>query len=291
MSLALTSGITASAAPVATGDGNVFDADYYADNNPDVETAYGRDFNLLYQHFITFGAQEGRLPYAVGTDVSANLGITQQEADAQQTAEAQPEASQETVTGITYAQLDPTNSYGFSLEYPLPTVLSETLAPVTTTVCFNGYDGYSSQFYTTKDGYEWLGATFSVEDLPGYGTPEADDVIIPDYTVGAEGSYDWELVDSSYGDIINYVGTPEEEDDYRYFYVFTVSYNGVEYPAICTTEAVKYANTYNEALGRIFVMVPKGYTGLYLDLTGYKAENGQIIEDQTIRWQNFEAIK
>lgn len=91
MSLALTSGITAFAAPVATGDGNVFDADYYADNNPDVEAAYGRDFNLLYQHFITFGAQEGRLPYAVGTDVSAILGITQQEAD------AQPEVSQETV--------------------------------------------------------------------------------------------------------------------------------------------------------------------------------------------------
>lgn len=76
LALTLSLGTTAFAAPVATGDGGVFDADYYADNNSDVEAAYGRDFNLLWKHFITFGYNEGRLPFAVGTDWQAILAAS-----------------------------------------------------------------------------------------------------------------------------------------------------------------------------------------------------------------------
>ncbi|MBQ2116063.1 MAG: hypothetical protein II193_05705 [Lachnospiraceae bacterium] len=60
MALTLSSGMTAFASPVAVGDSAVFDADYYADNNPDVEEAYGRDFNKLWEHFTVWGVNEGR---------------------------------------------------------------------------------------------------------------------------------------------------------------------------------------------------------------------------------------
>jgi hypothetical protein len=73
LSLSLSIGTTAFAAPVAVGDSGVFDAEYYADNNSDVEAAYGRDFNLLWEHFTTYGVNEGRLPFAAGTDWQAIL--------------------------------------------------------------------------------------------------------------------------------------------------------------------------------------------------------------------------
>lgn len=38
----------------------VFDADYYYNVNPDVQTAVGRDANKLLEHFITSGMKEGR---------------------------------------------------------------------------------------------------------------------------------------------------------------------------------------------------------------------------------------
>jgi hypothetical protein len=68
LTLTLGMGITSMAAPVAVEGGGVFDADYYAENNPDVVTALGTDFSALWQHFTIFGVGEGRLPFAIGTD-------------------------------------------------------------------------------------------------------------------------------------------------------------------------------------------------------------------------------
>ena len=39
-----------SAAPVKMADGQYFDAQYYAQNNPDVVAAFGTDVNWLYLH-------------------------------------------------------------------------------------------------------------------------------------------------------------------------------------------------------------------------------------------------
>lgn len=64
-------GMTAMAAPQTMADGGIFDAQYYAQNNPDVVAAFGTDANLLYQHYVTFGKAEGRLPYAPGTATAA----------------------------------------------------------------------------------------------------------------------------------------------------------------------------------------------------------------------------
>ena len=65
-------GMTVMAAPQTMADGGVFDAEYYAANNPDVVAVFGTDANMLYQHYITCGKAEGRLPYANGTTSAAS---------------------------------------------------------------------------------------------------------------------------------------------------------------------------------------------------------------------------
>lgn len=57
------------AAPVTLPDGQVFDPDYYAQNNPDVVASVGTDPAMLYQHYLLFGKAEGRQPYAGATSV------------------------------------------------------------------------------------------------------------------------------------------------------------------------------------------------------------------------------
>ncbi len=51
------------AAPQTMPDGNVFDAEYYIANNPDVVAVLGTDVNALYNHYKLCGINEGRLPY------------------------------------------------------------------------------------------------------------------------------------------------------------------------------------------------------------------------------------
>ena len=62
--LILASSITAFAAPEVMPDGGVFDAEYYAQNNPDVVAAFGTDKELLYSHYVNNGRAEGRLAVA-----------------------------------------------------------------------------------------------------------------------------------------------------------------------------------------------------------------------------------
>lgn len=64
--------MTALAAPEMMSDGEIFDAAYYAEQNPDVTAEVGNDKNLLYQHYVSFGKAEGRKPYQdTGTDTVA----------------------------------------------------------------------------------------------------------------------------------------------------------------------------------------------------------------------------
>jgi hypothetical protein len=88
---------------VAVGDSGVFDADYYADNNQDVEAVCGRDFNLLWQHYTLFGVNEGRLPFAPNTDWQAVLATAN-------TTTTNTEATQQTQTEQTQTTVTPTVS-------------------------------------------------------------------------------------------------------------------------------------------------------------------------------------
>ena len=60
--------MNASAAPVRMADGQLFDAAYYAQNNPDVVAAFGTNTDWLYLHYVICGKAEGRLPYAQTSD-------------------------------------------------------------------------------------------------------------------------------------------------------------------------------------------------------------------------------
>lgn len=40
---------------------DVFDAEYYAEQYPDLKAAFGNDEKALYQHFLTYGVKEGRV--------------------------------------------------------------------------------------------------------------------------------------------------------------------------------------------------------------------------------------
>ena len=77
------SSMTAFAMPEQMPDGGVFDAEYYAEENPDVVAVMGNGKDALYQHYTLAGKNEGRLPgvafdaeyYAANNpDVAAVLG-------------------------------------------------------------------------------------------------------------------------------------------------------------------------------------------------------------------------
>ena len=63
--------MSVAAAPEIMADGTVFDAEYYAQSNPDVVVALGTDVTTLYNHYVSNGKAEGRLAYNPSVDVSA----------------------------------------------------------------------------------------------------------------------------------------------------------------------------------------------------------------------------
>lgn len=71
MTLSFSFSMTACAQPQTMPDGTVFDAEYYAQANPDVAAAFGTDANLLYLHYSQLGKAEGRAP--VGSAPTQNV--------------------------------------------------------------------------------------------------------------------------------------------------------------------------------------------------------------------------
>lgn len=66
--------LTVFAALKTMPDGTVFDAEYYAKNNPDVVAVYGNNEDSLYQHYVDYGKNEGRLACS-STNYEETLGI------------------------------------------------------------------------------------------------------------------------------------------------------------------------------------------------------------------------
>lgn len=71
MLLGLSLKMTAYAQPKTMTDGNVFDAEFYAETYPDVREALGNDETALYNHYVQYGKSEGRLACAVENNTSA----------------------------------------------------------------------------------------------------------------------------------------------------------------------------------------------------------------------------
>lgn len=57
------------AAPEIMPDGGIFDAEYYAENNPDVVRAFGTDKVALYSHYVNNGRAEGRQGFLITKDM------------------------------------------------------------------------------------------------------------------------------------------------------------------------------------------------------------------------------
>lgn len=59
------SGFSAYGAPQTMFDGAVFDAEWYRGQYPDIDAAFPADASaeMLYEHYVVFGANEGRLPF------------------------------------------------------------------------------------------------------------------------------------------------------------------------------------------------------------------------------------
>ena len=53
----------------------MFDAEFYAEQYPDVKKALGTEEQALYKHYIMFGKAEGRLPVAPPKTIDANIGV------------------------------------------------------------------------------------------------------------------------------------------------------------------------------------------------------------------------
>ena len=63
--------MTAFAAPETMKDGTIFDADYYAQHNPDVVAALGTNHDALYNHYEKHGKAEGRQSHMMAADDAA----------------------------------------------------------------------------------------------------------------------------------------------------------------------------------------------------------------------------
>lgn len=68
---------TVLAAPEIMPDGTIFDAEYYAEMYPDVVNALGNDLDVLYQHYLTYGKNEGRKASADDTAIIQETQNTQ----------------------------------------------------------------------------------------------------------------------------------------------------------------------------------------------------------------------
>ena len=66
---------TANAAPILMADGNFFDAQYYAQNNPDVVAVLGLNASVLYAHYTNHGMSEGRTPYDPSIDIGSLIEL------------------------------------------------------------------------------------------------------------------------------------------------------------------------------------------------------------------------
>lgn len=91
MILALGCSMTVCAQPRTMSDGTVFDAEYYAQANPDVVKAFGTSSSMLYQHYVQFGKAEGRAPVSDASSQSAATNAAAEEFDAAFYAQAYPD--------------------------------------------------------------------------------------------------------------------------------------------------------------------------------------------------------
>lgn len=248
--LCVGSSMTAYAAPETMPDGTVFDAEYYAQAYPDVVAELGTDKDAMYNHYMTFGRNEGRLAF------EGDVNIPSQVTDELE------------ITGIQGV---------FGAEYELPTygyfeAYRDTAEPdqmITMnlfTVDVDEYDfAYDMERLApyTADGYEWRSIHYvcgGVYNDIGRWWPDWY------YRYQVENSSNWEWID----------------DDSISIKQFTITQDGVDYPEC------KYADLSSQwgevhVLSDVYFLVPKGYTGniLFTIKASKPADDGGTTADDS----------
>lgn len=117
-----TSCMTVCAEAHVMADGEIFDAQYYAQNNPDVVTAIGTDENMLYFHYKFYGKAEGRQPHGIVGNAGSDNSVPVTAEEAQEIEEAQPQQSSQSSDPwganyvMTQEEMDELNAKAF--DYP-----------------------------------------------------------------------------------------------------------------------------------------------------------------------------
>lgn len=244
--LCLGSSMTAYAAPETMPDGGMFDAEYYAQNYPDVVAELGTDKEALYQHYVTFGMYEGRLAYDGDISIANLLEDTTWQEE-----ELQPQITG--IPGVVGEQYQlPTWGANDSGDYSKDKMINMTIDSSLDNWIFDE-DMQMLAPYTTE-GYEWRYINFRVQGV-------WDDELHEDWwgryynQYEVENSKDWE-----------YTG-----DDVDYARKFTVTQDGIDY----TECKYAYSSSSGYQAGDVCVgdgayfLLPKGFRGkVYYTIKG-----------------------
>lgn len=250
--LCLGSSMTAFAAPEVMPDGTVFDAEYYAQNNPDVVAAMGTDKDAMYLHYVAYGASEGRLPFAPDAQVQSN-------------AQTDEELPVEGVLGV------------FGAEYQLPT-LSE----------FEDFDDVNTGAIETRT--MWVQRTvdpdwtmYHMEQLAPY-TAEGYEwrpiqVILSGEYIEEQGHW-WPY--NHYRFLAQHSDNWERlEDGGVCTHSFTITQDGKDYTE-CKLASFDDQTGEVNFMRSTYYLVPKNYTGnLVFIIEASKLEDGERVADKT----------
>jgi hypothetical protein len=317
LTLTLGMGITSMAAPVAVEGGGVFDAEYYAENNADVVAAVGTDFSALWQHYTLFGVNEGRLPFAVGTDweyVLAN-GPFQSLSNSQTvttTTTTEEVTTEDTTTTTSTVSTDEVAYAQTGVAYPISLIQSgyddknnnyewvdENVVNNTSVVYTEGV----SSFRNAPAGYEWRYGKLQFAETDysyiAYNSGMQNFVGVYYYSFGLNDTTNWERIDANV--VSQYFLSGDEDglgyEDGSYYYDGSQSQGVItrawKFDVVCADGSIKtgYAtygwDGFSDIAGEIpwcddiiYYMVPSDFSSQgHLTINGTKLENGEIVEN------------
>lgn len=251
------SSMTALAAPETMPDGAVFDAEYYAEQSPDVVAVLGTERDALYQHYVTFGKNEGRLPYSPDAQIPSDT-----------TSETLPddELPIEGVLGAagavyqlpTWSYGDNYSDYGDSDGVEAP----DGMKIMTVQTMEDDFDYMNELSRYTVPGYEWRSITLNIG---GEYTGDARWWPTYNYRFLAMASDDWETIENPDG--LNMYQFKIIQDGTDYTQCRFVVYDGAQIGEVNTELSANF-------------LVPQNYSGnLVVIVRARKPEGSSLVTD------------
>ena len=303
------SSMTAFAMPEQMPDGGVFDAEYYAEENPDVAAVMGNGKDALYQHYTACGKAEGRLPgvfdaeyYAANNpDVVAVIGTDGEKLYQHYMLCGKSEGR---IPGVPGAALKPIK--------PSAPAAADSESDTSAQQQNKGIQGVLGETYTmlsvvrkvdsATDSYIYresaVNVTIEKRPLTGFGDGYSHYIIGVKMDAGKENHWDgWYSAKIRWSANVergkNWTDWERVSDD-KARCQFTVTQDGVDYP-YCKLTLIDYNEYYDEYYDEryddfydkndLYWVLPQNYNG-EIRLTVYATkldENGKPVKDE----QNF----